>query len=305
MPTNRILLMLVFLVATGQGTRATQESKKEETAEEFIARVNKELDDLGKEAAAAWVRATYITPDTAVLAAKAQSRFLEYQNRVVEESRRYLDEDVGADAARSLRLLKLQDTRRPAPADAAKREELTDLYQELTGAYGEGKYCPGGEDTCRTLPELERVLAENRDYDELLDAWQGWRTVSPPMRGSYTRFAELANEGARNLGFQDLGQMWRSAYDMSPDAFAQETERLWSQVEPLYEQLHCYVRARLGEHYGEGTKSPPMDPSPPISSEICGRRSGPISTTWWSPIPVWRIRMWARPSSIKTTMRCA
>ncbi len=168
---------------------------------------------------------------------------------------------MGADVARSLKLLKLQDTRRPAPADARNREELTSLYQELTGAYGEGKYCSGGEETCKNLPELERVLAESRDYGELLDAWRGWRTVSPPMRSAYKRFAELANEGARNLGFGDLGQMWRSAYDMTPDEFAQETERLWSQVEPLYEQLHCYVRARLGEHYGED-KVPSDGPIP-------------------------------------------
>ena len=245
-----ILLPLAVLVSMFQ--IAAGECTQEETAEEFVARVNKELDELGKEAAAAaWVRATYITPDTAILAAKAQSRFLEYQNQVVAESRRYLGEEVSADVARSLKLLKLQDTRRPAPADARKRDELTGLYQELTGAYGEGKYCPAGEETCKNLPELERVIAESRDYDELLDAWQGWRKVAPPMRSSYTRFAELANEGARNLGFGDLGQMWRSAYDMTPEAFAQETERLWSQVEPLYEQLHCYVRARLGEHYGE------------------------------------------------------
>ncbi len=68
MSTNRMLLMLAFLVATCQGARAT-----EETAEEFITRVNRELEELEKEAAAAaWVRATYITPDTAILAAKAQ-----------------------------------------------------------------------------------------------------------------------------------------------------------------------------------------------------------------------------------------
>src|SRR5690606_31009035 len=87
--------------------------------------------------------------------------------------------------------------------------------------------------------------------DELLDVWTGWRTVSPPMRDDFTRMVTLMNEGARDLGFADVGAMWRSNYDMDPDAFAAELDRLWGQVQPLYEGLHCYVRAELGEVYGE------------------------------------------------------
>jgi peptidyl-dipeptidase A len=71
------------------------------------------------------------------------------------------------------------------------------------------------------------------------------------MRPLYARQVELANEAARELGFADLGTMWRSGYDMEPAAFVAELERLWEQVSPLYEALHCHVRARLGEAYGE------------------------------------------------------
>jgi len=258
----RWVLLILALVVT-----ACQESRQspDETADEFVARVNRELDELGKEvAAASWVRNTYIIPDTAVLAARAQSRFLAYQNQVVGESTRYQGQELSPDAARSIALLKLADTSRPAPADAAKRDELTRLYNDLTGAYGEGKYCPQGEeqkDSCKTLPELERIMAESRDYDEVLDVWRGWHTVSPPLREPYTRFVELGNEGARNLGFGDLGEMWRSGYDMSPQEFPLETERLWNQVKPLYEQLHCYVRSQLAERYGS-SRVPEQGPIP-------------------------------------------
>jgi len=95
------------------------------------------------------------------------------------------------------------------------------------------------------------VFQDSRDYDELLDAWVGWRTVSPPMRDRYERFVEIANEGAKELGYGDLGEMWRSGYDMSAAEFETETERLWGQVKPLYDELHCHVRAKLGETYGE------------------------------------------------------
>jgi peptidyl-dipeptidase A len=93
-------------------------------------------------------------------------------------------------------------------------------------------------------------MRNSRDWDELLDAWIGWRTISPPMRKDYERLVALGDEGAREIGFANLGELWRAGYDMKPAAFEQETERLWGQVKPLYEQLHCYVRAKLQQTYG-------------------------------------------------------
>jgi peptidyl-dipeptidase A len=121
----------------------------------------------------------------------------------------------------------------------------------MESLYGKGTYCSeqrGGE--CLDLGRMSDIMAESRDSHELLDLWVGWRKISPPMREMYVRFAELANAGSRELGFSDLGELWRSNYDMDPDAFALEVERLWDQVRPLYEALHCHVRAKLNEEYG-------------------------------------------------------
>ena len=71
------------------------------------------------------------------------------------------------------------------------------------------------------------------------------------MRQEFARYVELGNKGARELGFADMGAMWRSKYDMPPDAFAKELDRLWEQVRPLYVSLHAYVRSRLREKYGD------------------------------------------------------
>jgi peptidyl-dipeptidase A len=119
--------------------------------------------------------------------------------------------------------------------------------------YGAGEYCTGEGDAkqCRQLGELEDVLRNSRDYDTQFDAWQGWHTISQPMRADYTRFVELVNEGAQGLGYADTGEMWRSGYDMTPVEIAAETDRLWSQVKPLYEQLHCYTRTKLEAQYGQ------------------------------------------------------
>jgi peptidyl-dipeptidase A len=240
---------------SGQSSRAPAE-----TAEEFVARANAELKDLGRElGAAGWVRATYITGDTAILQARARERYAAWHSNMVQQALAYDDQEVTPETRRALDLLKL-GTSLPAPADADKRRELTQIATDLTGMYGAGKYCRSDND-CLTLPELEEIITASRNYDELLDAWTGWRTVSPPMRDKYARYVELANEGARELGYGNLGEMWQSKFDMSPAEFGAETARLWEQVKPLYDELHCHVRARLGEVYGED-KVPQDQPIP-------------------------------------------
>jgi peptidyl-dipeptidase A len=131
----------------------------------------------------------------------------------------------------------------------------------MEAKYGSAKYCPQGPESCRDEVQLKAVLEKNRNYDELLDAWKGWHDAARPLRADFTRYAELANEGARELGYKDLGAMWRSGYDMSADDFTKEAARLYSQVEPLYKELHCYARGKLAAKYG-ADKVPAGKPIP-------------------------------------------
>ncbi|HEV7489666.1 MAG TPA: M2 family metallopeptidase [Rhodanobacteraceae bacterium] len=203
--------------------------------------------------AAEWVAETYITDDTQMLTARANERWLQWLSTEIDQSRAY-EHVTGTDAkdARALYLLKLQ-TAMPAPKNPAHLTELTILGSKLTAAYGAGKYCktPGDTSTCRNLDELSKELAGDRDWDRDLDAWAGWHQVGRGMLQDYQRFVELLNEGARDLGYDNVGTMWRAGYDMSPDDFAKETDRLWSQVQPLYGELQCYARGKLQAKYGD------------------------------------------------------
>jgi peptidyl-dipeptidase A len=264
------LLLLPLFACGGAGSPGDATS---ETPDEFVARINAELADLSVEGSAAgWVRATYITHDTAVLSSLARQRYAAWHSKSVADSLKYAGQDMSPATARALEQLKL-GTSAPAPNDAAKREELARITTELAGLYGAGKYCPGDGRECMALGELEDILAKSRDYDENLEAWVGWRTISPPMRDGYRRFAELANEGANELGYADLGEMWRAEYDMSPAEFEQEALRLYQQVEPLYNELHCYARSQLAKHYGEDKV--PLDA--PIPAHLLGNM---WSQTW-------------------------
>jgi peptidyl-dipeptidase A len=221
-----------------------------ESAEAFAARANAELQKAGLEsAAAAWVQQTYITPDTEALATRAAEREQIEYARLIAESAAYEGKDVPADAARTIRLLKF-GLAAPAPADPEKRAELAEIETRMQSSYSTGKYCPDGPESCRNFDQLSATMAASRDPAELLDTWVGWHTTARPIRQDYQRFVELANEGARGLGFADVGDLWRSSYDMSSVEFEAETERLWSQVKPLYDGLHCYARGRLQEKYG-------------------------------------------------------
>jgi Oligoendopeptidase F len=223
-----------------------------ETADQFVARVNDEIRAMYPEISAAqWLSSTYINDDSQLVAAKANERWLARLNEWIEQARAFEGQPMSEDSKRAIGLLKLMSAM-PAPRDPAKLEELARIAARLEGAYGAGTYCKGegAQRQCRQLGELEDVLRSSRDYEAQLDAWAGWHSIAVPMRQDYQRFVELVNEGARELGYADAGAMWRSAYDMDPDAFAAETDRLWEQVRPLYEQLHCYAREKLKQTYG-------------------------------------------------------
>ena len=241
----------VTLCLTGILVACGGSGKKKETADEFVVRANEELTKSGHEGAmAGWVQLTYITADTEALAAKAGERTQEDYARLIKESKAFDGKEISENDARTIKLLKF-GLDAPAPDDPAKRAELSEIETRMLSVYGSGKYCPSGPESCKNFEQLGATLAKSRDPEELLETWRGWHAISPPIRKDYQRFVELANEGASSLGFKDVGELWRSGYDMSATDFEAETERLWTQVKPLYAGLHCYARAQLQEKYGK------------------------------------------------------
>jgi peptidyl-dipeptidase A len=252
--------------------------KKAETAKEFVARIQAEGLILNKEIEAAyWVRQTYITPDTAVLAAKAGEKSLAFESSVVEQAKQYKGTKMDVETARAIELM-LRGASAPAPNDPKLQAELAKVLTEMEGKYGAGEYC-NEKGECRELQELEKVLASSRDYNELLDVWKGWRTVSPAYRETYQRFVELGNQGAKDSGYDNLAEAWKSGYDMDTGEFTIEARRLWEQVKPFYDELHCHVRAKLSEQYGEDKVA--LDQ--PIPAHLLGNM---WSQTWDNIYPI-------------------
>jgi peptidyl-dipeptidase A len=251
-----------------------------EEAEKFIADAEKRLLDLNIKAGRAdWVKSTFITDDTEALAAEANENLIAETTELAEQARRYEKVELSAEAKRKLKLLKLSLTL-PAPKDPAERTELTKLTASMEGDYGKGKYCPEGDKgKCLSLTELEEIMGTSRDPEELKKAWLGWHQIAIPIRKDYVRFVELSNKGAKEMGFADTGAMWRSKYDMEPDAFAAEMERLWQQVKPLYDSLYTYTRRKLSEKYGKEV----VAEDKPIPAHLLGNM---WAQTWSNTYPL-------------------
>ena len=195
-----------------------------------------------------WVKSNFITDDTEALAAKADERVINAGVAWAKEAAKYKGTPLPEDIERKMLLLRNGLTI-ATPANPKESEELTRIVASMEGTYGKGKYCPQ-PDKCLDLGDLEKILAESRDPKQLLDAWTGWHAIAKPIRAPFTQYVSLANKGARELGFKDTGAMWREKYDMTPDQFASELDRLWLQVKPLYLSLHTYTRKKLREKYG-------------------------------------------------------
>jgi len=222
-------------------------------AQAFMKKAEDQLEDLGVRASrASWVQENFITDDTEAMSAQANEKLTAVVTQLALDARRFDGMKLPPDLARKFLLLKLSLTA-PAPNNDAERKELTELASKLDGMYGKGKYCkPAGQGApadskpkCLSLNDLSRIMASSTNPDELLDAWVGWHKISVPMKDKYARFVQLSNKGAKELGFTDTGAMWRSGYDMTPEQFSAEIERLWRQVEPFYVSLHTYVRKQL------------------------------------------------------------
>jgi peptidyl-dipeptidase A len=237
-------------------------------AEKFIADASRSLYDLSLQTErASWVHENFITVDTEALAAAADEKLTAESVKLAKEAVRFDPVQVPPDVRRQLDLLKLSLTL-PAPNDPKKIAELSHLAAELESLYGSGRYCPPGvkEGDCIDIQKAGDIFEKSRDPKQLLDVWVGWHAIARPMRDDYRRMVEIANEGARELGYKDTGALWRAKYDMPPDAFAAEVDRLWGQVKPLYDSLHCYVRVKLNQKYGNDLV--PLDK--PIPAHLLG-----------------------------------
>lgn len=223
-------------------------------ADVFVARAEKELADFSTPAQqAAWINATYITDDTDAIAAKFGAEGTEMQVRLALEAAKYAAlPGLSFDTKRKIDILRSGLTL-PAPTTPGAATELSTIVTRMSSGYGKGRGTLDGKPINGS--DIEAAMGTVRDPAKSQEMWVSWHdNVGAPMRGDYARQVEIANKGAKELGYADVGALWRSGYDMDPDQFAALTDKLWKQVEPLYVALHTYVRWNLNAKYGDAVQ---------------------------------------------------
>lgn len=251
-------------------------------AKEFLEKAEKKIVELNAEAARIyWINANFITDDTDWLTSKIGAEGALLSTKLANDAKRFNDLTLPADMARKIDGLK-RGSNFPAPDKPGAAKELSTIQTNLNSAYGKGKFkyksndpqfadmYEDNADAIINLGQASDIIAKSRDPKELRAVWEGWRKISPPMKNEYSRMVEIINEGSNELGYKDAGALWRSGYDMPADDFTKEADRLWGQVKPLYDELHCHVRAKLNENYGDDIV--PLDQ--PIRADLLGNMWG-------------------------------
>jgi peptidyl-dipeptidase A len=247
-------------------------------AQAFMDKAEARLAELSiKGNQANWIHENFITDDTEALAADVNDEVTAVTTELIKEAERFNGLQMPPDLSRKFLLLKLALTA-PGPKDPKLRKEMSEIAASLESDYGRGKYCDASG-KCVDITQVENIMAESRDPQQLKDVWVGWHSVGAPMRKRYARFVDLSNQGARDLGFKDTGVLWRAGYDMPPEQFSAEVDRLWEQVRPLYLSLHTYVRAKLSQKYGP--QIVPRDG--PIPAHLLGN---PWAQSWGNIFPL-------------------
>ena len=246
------LLLSIVVISSCSSQQAS--ALNESDVETFLERVELEDKTLGPVASSAyWIGSNFITYDSQKVVADYGKRF---QLLALERARQAATFDkvlVSEENRRKLNLIKNSFVM-PSPLDDALAGEIASISAELDAMYGTGQHC-FGEGDCYDLEAFEAVIDNSRDPDELLKAWEGWRNIGKPMKDMYLRMVEIGNLGAKDLGYDGLTDLWFSQYDMPADDFLAETDRVWDELKPLYDALHCHVRNELSEHYGEAVVS--------------------------------------------------
>lgn len=272
------LLSALFCFAFAGVLEAQTKKPTIAEAEEFMNKAEARLAELSvKGNQANWIHENFITDDSEAIAAAVNDEQTAVTTELVEQAKRFDGLKMPADLERKFLLLKLQLVA-PAPKDPKLRKELTTIAVSLDSDYGKGKF---KDSTGKTLDvnDVENIMAENRDPARLKEVWLGWHSIGAPMRQRYARFVDLSNQGARELGFKDTGVLWRAGYDMPPEQFSADVDRLWEQVRPLYLSLYTFVRGRLSQKYGSNV----VPPDGPIPAHLLGN---PWAQTWGNIYPL-------------------
>jgi peptidyl-dipeptidase A len=261
-----IYLLLLIVASCVPGSEQIDRNKE---IDDFLNNIEKENKNDGPVIySASWISSNFITYDSQKVIADYGTRYTLKSLERSREASAFDDVSTSDENRRMLNILKSSFVM-PPPLNKELASELSSITTSLEAMYGSGEHCYE-DGSCYDLEAFESIIDNSRDPEELLKAWQGWHEIGKPMKSMYMRMVDIGNQGSKDLGYQGLSDLWFSKYDMPADEFLNETDRVWEEVKPLYDALHCHVRAKLNEHYGDNV----VPESGPLPVHLLGNMWG-------------------------------
>ncbi len=263
---NRLVSLAALAASLLSAGAHAQEAATPQAADAFVQKAEAEFGKtLVESSQAEWVYQTYITQDTEALTARGEAKLTGVMvKNAVEAAKHAQASNLSYDTRRKLDRMRTAIVL-PAPSTPGAADEIATIKARIQGLYGKGQGTLAGKPIVGN--DIEEAMGTNRNPAELKEMWTSWHdNVGKPMKADYAKLVQLSNQGAKELGYADVGALWRSNYDMTPEEFAALTEKLWAEVKPLYDELHCYTRGKLNERYGDAVQAK----TGPIRADLLG-----------------------------------
>ncbi|KAM3960983.1 angiotensin-converting enzyme isoform 1-T1 [Aphomia sociella] len=240
----------VFIVAA-RG-RAAERTAEEAAGREYMRKLDEQTSkSLNKKTLAAWQYESNITTYNEEYMLQVSLEIAEEEKESWKETMSYLwHEFEDEDLKRMFRKYSELGTS-ALPEDLNQR--LLQAVSNMQTIYAKATICDYKDRNKCDLhvePDVTNIFANSEDPEELKYTWLEWhKAAGAPSRGNFTEYVQMDNEAAKLNGYDSVAEWWLSEYeaDDSEDQFAS----LWSQIKPLYQQIHAYVRRQLRLKYGE------------------------------------------------------
>lgn len=246
-------MRLLPLLVLGLPLLAQATSPLQQRADRFLALVNANYQALTSvQQQAAWLASTDVTPahDAAVeWAGKAFAAFNGNPSLLTEakellKHRQELDVRTTRQLDRILLMPYGAEGPMTKPALVAARIEAETRQSSLLNGF---VFKVAGKPV--TANDIDQTLSTSKDLLERKAWWEASKEIGTGLKPGLLKLRDLRNEVARELGHPDYFSLQVKRYDLSADEMMAYNRKFRAELEPLYKQLHTWVKHELARRY--------------------------------------------------------
>ncbi|CAG2108942.1 unnamed protein product, partial [Medioppia subpectinata] len=223
----------------------------EKAGAEYLASLEPKITGWGNKASIInWAHDSDINEKTLAAKTKMAKEFNAYQKQQAIDTKKYDWSNFLPHNKRQFEKLAIIGT---SALDTEDEKKMIKIGTNMEKAYSTGRVCVKENCMLELDPDLYKIMADSKDYDELLETWVNWRNATgKKMRKDYISYVGFVNKAAKlnelpNRKFETFDDLWLFSWE-TPD-IKNQTESLLNELMPFYRKLHAYVRKHLKKAY--------------------------------------------------------